>query len=381
MIRQQDEPLLRTEGGRQDARRILVIRTDRLGDLILSFPVIEALRAAYPRAEIDLLVSAYAAPLARLQRSVREVGVDGFPGVRGVPDLVRWLNLRSYDVALHLYPRPRLALSTFLARIPIRIGTRYRFYSSLFNLRVPLHRKDSGMHERDLNLLLLRPLGLSVTGATLEAGIRVPEPARAEIRGLLRQEGLDAGRPLIALHPGSGGSSLNWPLESFGRLAKLLCGEGFAVLVTGTEEERESVRTVVAAAEGKPIDLAGRLDLVRLAALLECADLVVTNSTGPLHLADALGTRVLGLFSPFRSALPDRWGPYSQPAHVLLPPGAPCDRCRSDSCADASCMERIRPEEVMRKIHEILAGRRDGPSAQAPGQDPSKDGRGEPTPP
>ena len=335
----------------QPLRRILVVRTDRLGDLILSFPVIEALRKAYPLSEIDLLVNPYAVPLARLQRSVRHVWADSYQGIRGFRDLVRWLRDRSYDSVFHLYPRPRLALATCMASIPARVGTRYRYYALLFNHRVPLHRKGSGMHERDLNLLLLQSQGIPTEGA--EAGIEIPEQIRRETIELLQQMGIHAPEPLVVLHPGSGGSSLNWPPESFGRLASILVQAGFCVLVTGAKTEQETVRTVLSTGGGGIVDLSGRLDLAHLAALLQAVDLVVTNSTGPLHLADALGTQAVGLFSPFESALPDRWAPYHQRDNVLVPSIPRCGRCKGSRCEDYNCMERISPEEVFRKILEI----------------------------
>jgi len=349
--RQAEMDSRRRKRTRQPPQRILVVRTDRLGDLILSFPVIEALRTAYPSSQIDVLVNPDAAPLARLQRSIRHVGIDGFHGLRGFFGLVRWLRQRSYDTVFHLYPRPRLALAAFLAPIPVRVGTKYRYYSLLFNCRIPLHRVGSAMHERDLNLLLLQALGIPTEGA--EAGIEIPGEIRKETLELLRHLGIYARTPLVVLHPGSGGSSLNWPPESFGRLSKILVQAGFTVLVTGTAAERETVRTLLSTGDGGILDLSGRLDLVHLAALLQAVDLVVSNSTGPLHLADALGTHVVGLYSPFECALPDRWGPCHQRENVLVPAMPRCDRCKGTSCKDYNCMERISPEEVFQKILEI----------------------------
>lgn len=335
------------------SRRLLVARTDRLGDVVLSLPVVEALCRTYPSAAVDLLVRPYTAPLARLQRSARSVETDDLPGLKGLPALVRKLRRSEYDVIFHLYPRPRLALAAFLAGIPIRVGTRYRYYSFLFNRRIPLHRPDSGLHERDLNLLLLE--GAGIPTASVEAGIQVPGRGRQEVVAILREKGLNKSRPTAVLHPGSGGSSLAWPPGHFARLASLLAHERFAVLVTGSVQEKPLARILRDAAPDNVLDLVGCLDLVQLAALLEQADIVVSNSTGPLHLADALGTKVVGLYSPFVGATPDRWAPYHQKENALLPPGPICPRCRGPRCSRYNCLAEISPQDVFEKVLAVLA--------------------------
>lgn len=333
-------------------RRLLVVRTDRLGDVVLSLPAVEALRRAYPSAAVDLLVRPYAAPLARLQRSVRRVHTDDLPGLRGLPALVSKLRRSGYDVVFHLHPCPRLALAAFLADIPVRIGTRYRFYAFLFNRRIALHRAASGLHERDLNLLLLE--GAGVPAAGVETGIEVPDPAKFEVQRMLRESGLDKSRPVAVLHPGSGGSSLAWPPDRFADLARLLTRAGCLVLVTGSSQEKPLAAIVRSTAPRGILDLAGRLDLVQLAALLGQVDILVSNSTGPLHLADALGTRVVGLYSPFLGATPDRWAPYHQKENALVPQGPICPRCKGPRCSRYNCLAEISPQAVFDRVLSVL---------------------------
>jgi ADP-heptose:LPS heptosyltransferase len=105
---------------------------------------------------------------------------------------------------------------------------------------------------------------------------------------------------------------------------------------------------------GGATDLCGELDLEHLAALLSLAALVVANSTGPLHLADALGTKVIGLFSPYRSAAPYRWGPYGQPENVFVPDGLVCKRCTRDRCEMYNCLSTIQPEAVLVRALDLL---------------------------
>lgn len=331
-----------------------MVRTDRLGDVVLSFPVVELLRAHAPSARIHMLVHPRNAPLARLQRNVERVITDPGEGPGGMPALVRLLRVPAYDVIVHLFPRPRLALAARLAGIPTRVGTRSRYYSFLFNRRVAQHRSRSNLHERDLNAQLLE--ALSVPIVPVGSGIEVPAAARRKVRELLTAAGPHPVDPFLVLHPGSGGSSLAWPATRFGRLARRMIGEGVPVAVTGTEQDGQAVRETLREAGPGAIDLSGRLGLVELAALLAEARMIVTNSTGPLHLADAVGSRALGLFSPVRCALPERWGPYSQPENVLLPPRPVCDRCRTATCREGNCMASIPVEEVFARTLDIWRG-------------------------
>jgi len=333
-------------------QRLLVARTDRLGDVVLSLPAVEALRRAYPSAAVDLLVRPYTAPLARLQRSVRRVETDDLSGLRGLPALVSRLKRSGYDAVFHLHPCPRLALAAVLAGIPVRIGTRYRFYAFLFNRRIALHRAASGLHERDLNLLLLEGAGVPTDG--VETGIEVPDPAKLEVQRMLCEAGLDKSRPVAVLHPGSGGSSLAWPPDRFAELARLLTEAGYPVVVTGSSWEKPLAQIVQSATPCGALDLAGRLDLVRLAALLEQADILVSNSTGPLHLADALGTRVVGLYSPFLGATPDRWAPYHQKENAILPQGPICPRCKGPRCSRYNCLAEISSQAVFDRVLSVL---------------------------
>jgi len=361
-----------------EVKRILLFRTDRLGDLILSLPVVEALRTWWPQARCDMLTDPRYVPAAGMQRQVGRVIPNSFRGLRGCRDLVRLLRSERYDATIHLYPRPLFAVAAFLAGIPVRLGTAYRFYSPLFKPRVPVHRKHMAVHERDLNLILL--VGLGIPRLEVSAGLVVPEEASQQVTELLRREGIDGSAPFVVLHPGSGGSSLDWPATHYAALGRSLADLGAALVLTGTDRDRDAVELVHEGMHARTTNLCGRLDLPQLAALLARSALLITNSTGPLHLADALGTRVIGLYSPFFYSSPQRWGPYSQPKNILLPETVPatsppfgsgsmplsvrstegekpskvCYRCDRKRCPHFNCMASITPERVLSKAREIL---------------------------
>ncbi|MBC7186040.1 MAG: glycosyltransferase family 9 protein [Calditrichaeota bacterium] len=340
-------------------KRFLVVRTDRLGDLILSLPVLSALKQAYPGCVVGLLVAAQTAPLVEGHPDVDILLTDDphteHRGIRGWARLVGQLRMGRFDTAILLHPTLRLALALTAARIPQRLGTAYRAYSLLFTHRVPVHRKGVARHELDLNFDLLSPI--APRPAQVAFNIPVTEEARAHVRHLLAPLRSRHAGKLVVIHPGSGGSARDWPLEHFARLADELTRQlNATVVVTGSAQESQLVDRLWQLCQQKPFRLDGRTSLKELAALLGEADLVVSNSTGPLHLAVAVGTEVIGFYCRIRACAPERWGPYGRPDSVLTPEVEPCERCTGARCPDWDCMSSISVEQALalaaRKMNE-----------------------------
>jgi ADP-heptose:LPS heptosyltransferase len=331
-------------------KRILLVRIDRIGDVVLSLPAAGLIKRHYPKAEVHFLTRPYTAPLAGLASDVDQVMVDKGGGVWS---LSREIKVRKYQAAVLLYPTARLAWALFLSGIPVRVGTAYRFYSFLFNRRVPLHRRESQRHELELNLeLVARGLGLDGREALGQESYpqMTIDPKHREAAGAKLVLGAEK---LVILHPGSGGSARDWPLRNFARLADRLGEKGLAVAVTlgpGEEKLRQEMELGMVS---KPKWISN-LDLAELAATLSLADLVVSNSTGPLHMAAAVGTKVLGIYCPVKPCLPRRWGPYG-PGHWALIPEVPvCRKCMGASCPHWDCMESLTIEAVFAKAMEML---------------------------
>jgi len=343
--------------------RILVIRTDRMGDVILSTPVLTSLKQTFPHASIAILVRPYTRDLVQGHPDVDEIicidETGHHKGISGLLILAKELKDKRFDVALVLHPTFRLALLTFLARIPLRVGTGYRAYSFLFNKRIYHHRKRSNRHEVDLNLEVSHAIGANIDA--VEFKFYIPEEAINKLRKHLDFSTM-AKRPLVVLQPGSGGSARDWPLHRFGELATQLVQQLNAhVIVTGIKSEKALVDKVQKTAEVEIQRVDGLLSIKELAALLQRADLVIANSTGPLHLAVAVGTEVIGLFCPIKPCLPQRWGPYKPGARtwqkdsVIMPPTPECDKCIDVSCQNWDCMEAISVLQVFDLAKKKLA--------------------------
>jgi len=334
--------------------KILISRTDRIGDVVLSLPVARALKSVNPQALVHFLVREQTAPVIENQS-----GIDGTviyqDGERGAELLGSHLAETRYDAVICLYPRPALAWAFFRAKIPVRIGTARRWYSFLFTHRVNVSRRSSGRHEKDLNLDLLRPLGIDPDYAL------VPElnlqPAGNAVTELLPEiEG--NGRPVAVIHPGDGGSAANWPLARYAALAGRLSEANIDVIITGLASEKDRHYAAFGGFLGKERILTGHTSLRELLAVLARADIFIGGSTGPLHLAAALGTPVVGLYGPIRTTTPDRWGPCGR-GHIVLTPDVPVCRCAVGRCKFGNCMERITLETVYSACVQILdrAGR------------------------
>ena len=238
----------------------------------------------------------------------------------------------------------------------MRIGTGYRYYSFLFNRRVYAHRKTAERHEVEYNLDLLAPLGCAALPVKpLDVPLDIPRGVRERASMMLRDAGV-TGR-FVVIHPGSGGSAREWPLEHFGLLArKFIEVLNIGVVVTGTAGESARVEGVARASSGRAVNLAGRLSVKELAAVLQKASLLVANSTGPLHVGVAVGTPVVGLFPQIPVMGPRRWGPYTDNARVLVPAKPPdCDDCAGSAGIPCACMASITVETAFAAAAELLA--------------------------
>jgi ADP-heptose:LPS heptosyltransferase len=334
------------------ALTFLVSRTDAIGDVVLTLPVAGWLKQQHPGCRVVLIGRRYTAAVAAACPWVDDFLEYGeqFAG----PTLAE---LRSYEAAaiIHVFPNKRLAWLAKEAKIPVRIGTRNRLFHWLTcNRLVALSRRHSPLHEAQLNLQLLAPLGYRTPlalPAVAELVRLVPAvPLRPEFQALLAAR--RPGQLNVILHPRSRGSAREWGLAHFGQLARLLHAAGHRVFISGTLDEgaelavanwfREHRSYIVA-------DLTGQLDLPEFIAFIAAADGLVAGSTGPLHLAAALGRHALGLYPPIRPMHPGRWGPLGPHAGYLVFDRPDCQDCRAQPAA-CTCIKAIEAATVAAQI-------------------------------
>lgn len=356
------------------APKILVIRPDRIGDVILSTPVVQALKQQYPSAEITFMVRDLVAPLLRGVEGIDRVYIydpDGrHRGIRGFFRLMEEMKAQKFQIAIVLHSTMKIAAALYGIGIPNRIGPLSKIHSFFFYNRGTRQRRSLvEMHEADYNLQLLRKLGVRVGTNQIPTRVAVSDEKKVWAKEWLRDRGWDpvstpeGHAKLIAVHPGMGGSALNWPEPHYVELVRALKREGHQVLVTcGPAEgdlllriEEELKRT-----GEKVIFYGGPGSVDHLAALFQNCSVTIAPSTGPLHVAVAVGCPVVTFYPPIRVQSAIRWGPYVQNEDRagILVPEVYCGedfKCRGSICNYFPCMKSIGPRQVMEEINKQLA--------------------------
>jgi ADP-heptose:LPS heptosyltransferase len=240
-----------------------------------------------------------------------------------VKELSHLLKAGDFDAVIFFYPRFSLALAARMAHIDRRVGTGYRSYSLLLNERVKLHRKDSGKHELDLNYDLAKSTFPGLPRH--EPHLAVLEQEILSAQALLAKHSVDLGEPYVIVHPFSHGSSPNWSLENYLLLVRELVSAGVTVLITGSQQERQRQGSFFTGSPGGVVNVAGETDLRQLKGLIKAAAMVVTSSTGPIHIATAVGTFAVGIYPPVAALSPVRWEPRGSANKLFVPAVTPND--------------------------------------------------------
>jgi len=330
--------------------RILISRNDRLGDLILALPFVETMKIRYPECQIEVMASLYASPILENNNRINNIfRVQNDQLAIDKPykkDLLRRITQRSYKVVIALYPERRVCQLFHRAKIPFRVGTAGRFHSVFFNYHLFHSRKSNLKHEYEYNLDFLE---------FFREGKIVTTPRvylyRKEINyatEILKKAGVE--NSFVVLHPGSSGSAERWPVNRFIQLYQALTQSGLSVVISGSEPEGVMIDGICAKL-GIPVKkITGETDLRTLAAVLSLATVVVANSTGPLHLATAVDTKVVGLYSGKDVMSPKRWGPLGDNHRVIQPSGIKCN-CPPKQCR---CMETITVDQVADQVVSLF---------------------------
>lgn len=337
-----------------EPKNILIVRTDRIGDVVLSLPLARIIKQYYPKAKVSFLVREYTKALVENNRFVDEVIVLQEDSLKILIDKnVEQLEKKKFDTAIIVYPTFKIALLIFLAGIKNRIGSGYRLYSFLFSEKVYEHRKDALKHELEYNLSLLSKLGIEHSGGinNVSFDLDVNKSSLNKVESLLSSLGMNDKAKFVIIHPGSGGSAVDLPIEKFLELIKLLTDKKIKVILTGSESEKEICDKL--SLNEYVFNLAGRLNLDELIALISKSSLLVANSTGPIHIAAALGKFTFGFYPKVKVCSAKRWGPYTD-KKFIYEPEIECDNCTVEQCEKLNCMNSINITRVYNDILNVL---------------------------
>jgi len=335
-------------------KNLLIIRTDRIGDVVLTLPLAQIVKKYYPECKVSLLLTEYTKTLAAENPYIDEILILRTENKK--VSLVKNLSVlerHHFDSCIVVSPSFIMALIVFLSEIKLRIGTGYRWYSFLFNSKIFAHRKFAEKHELEFNIDMLKPLGIDYTPKKeeLDYSIKADNVSHIETESLFAEEKINPRKPIIIIHPGSGGSSVDYPASKFKELIELIMQiPGTQVILTGSEQEINLCSLMEI--PGKTKNFAGKLSLARLIALIEKSHIFIANSTGPLHLAAALGKYVIGFYPNQLACSSKRWGPYSDKGFVFTPDNE-CEDCKREQCASENCMNSIKAADVFGTVQKI----------------------------
>jgi heptosyltransferase-2 len=335
-------------------RRILIRQVNWVGDAVLTLPAVEAIGDRFSGAEIVLLARPWVGGLFVGHPSVDRVVELPPAGLRhGISD--RWRLAKSLaherlDLAV-LFPNSfEAALLPWVARVPRRVG--YATDGRGWMLTDPLEKQSPPFRPHQVERYLAIARALGGDGPSIPR-LSVPVGAEQKAGQILRDSGVGEREPIVAVNPGSVyGSAKRWPAARFAAMADaLVTSRGVRILLIGSEGERPVLEQVAQRMCSPAVNLAGRTDLPTLMGVLAQARLLVSNDTGAMHMAAAIGTPVLAIFGPTDA---EATGPLGQSMRLVRQP-VPCSPCLLRECPiDHRCMTRISVEQVFRAAAELL---------------------------
>jgi heptosyltransferase I len=368
----------------RDFRRILLIKLSAVGDVVHTIPVLNALRRRYPSAQIDWLVTPAIAELLRHNPAISNViefARDDWSKPWRLTPFVNYARLagklraNSYDLVVDMHGQFRTAVFVLASGAPVRIGfdrprasvwdaSPRRFPAEArkhawhgaregswlaYTHHIPVPSLD--IHAVDRYLSVGAMLGLEA--APPDFSFPIPQAASASVDTLLHERGL-AGAPLLAMAPGTIWETKHWGTGKFAEVARHFLHKGFAVALMGSRRERIVCEAVARLAPGA-VDIAGETTLTELVALIRRSAISVTNDSGPMHLAVALGRPVVCIFGPTDPV----WiGPYGR-AGAVLQAGVPCSPCllrQLSRCHHGHvCMEDVSARAVIERMEHVLS--------------------------
>jgi len=331
------------KGGSASVKNIIISRTDSIGDVILTLPLAKILKDHFPGIRIAFLGKGYT-------KAVIEscAFVDEFIEVNDFLTQEVLISGEKPDAIIHVFPVKEIAQRAKSLGIQTRIGTTNRLYHWLTcNKLVKLSRKNSDLHEAQLNTKLLNPLGIEA-GFSLETlgdsfGFSKIHALSEPLASLIHPQKFN-----LILHPRSQGSAREWGLDNFIALIRLLPQDQYKIFISGTAKERESLDDLFDAAGDLVTDICGKMDLTMFIAFINACDGLVANSTGPLHIAAALGKKAIGIYPNIRPMHPGRWQPLGPQASYVTSTQT-CAHCKTNP-AKCDCMKSIPPSAIIEKL-------------------------------
>lgn len=379
-----------------DFSRILLIKPSALGDVVHTLPVLVKLRARYPRAQIDWLITPENAEVVRYHPALSNVVLFArrdfskrgrrWRAFLSFFDLLKQIRSAKYELIIDMHGQVRSAFFALISGARVRIGFDRPVKRGLtvsaehdlknipnhgwrgaregswiaYTHRIPIPTLD--VHAIDRYLWVAPLLGLDDNPPDLT--IHLSPQATSKVNRLLKEQGVPVSKPLVVLVPGTIWETKHWTIEGFAGVARQFLQDGFAVALAGTMRDQQRCRQIAAAAPGT-CDLSGKTTPADLAALIRRAEVAVTNDSGSMHVAASLGKPMVSVFGPTN---PVHIGPYERPESVVRVdlPCSPCNYRRLSQCPfDHACMKQVTSAMVVERVRKILSTAKSHPAGVA----------------
>ncbi|MGE0267710.1 MAG: glycosyltransferase family 9 protein [Candidatus Omnitrophota bacterium] len=342
-----------------DFKNILIVRTDRLGDVVLTVPAIRAIRKKFPDARLTVLLSPLTVDLLNGLSLIDEILVDDrkgpHKGVWGFLGLIRQLRQKKFDLAVIYHTKKRTNLACFFANIPCRLGYKNNKYGGLLNYPVEDVRFKGHKHEAQYCLDLLEKIGIQSNDLALE--IARQESSNQWILDFLKSKGIETGEKIVVLHPSASDPAKQWPEGNFAQLINDMHRqkETLKFVIIGTKENRLLARGIQNKTDVEIVDTTGILTISQLVSLLARTAILISNDSGPVHMAAALGTPVISIFTRNQPGInPQRWQPLGENGRVVSVPFNDQISFKKAREYDPQTMDSITVSQVLEAVDSLF---------------------------
>ena len=338
-------------------KRILITRTDRIGDVAISTPVFKAVREAYPKSHIAVIVRPYAKDVVDGNPYIDEVILYDKYGkhktIIGSTKFTLMLLRKKFELAIVLHPTNRMHIITFLACIPNRVG--FRKKSGYLLTKAIIHNKQLGLkHELEYTLDVIKAIGVPTANERLYFPVK--RDTEKQIKESLKSMGVVGPDKLIAIHAAASCASKRWPVSSFARLAdELIIRYGARIVVVSSPGDSKYAKDMIKEMRHDALDFSGKTTVGELGALIKQCALLISNDSGPVHIAVSVGTPVISIFGRKNAGLgPERWKPLGE-EDIIFHKNVGCPKCLAHNCNNKfKCLTAISVAEVLEASGKIL---------------------------
>ncbi len=350
------------DAGWEDVKNILCVRLDTIGDVLMTSPAIRALKEGHPARKVTLMTSSRGAEAAALIPEIDDVIIYDLPWMKATPErpnnrydkaIIDCLKKRKFDAAVIFTVFSQnpwaSAFLCYLAGIPLRLAqSRENPYQLLSHWVKDTETAATARHEVRRQLDLVETVGAVTTDQRIL--IEVSKDAVQAVHHRLSRRGLDFDQPWVVIHPGASAPSRRYRPDGFAAVARKLMQGGFQIVFTGDRSERRLVKQIQRVIGGTTYSLAGYLSLVDLAALLKQAPMLISNNTGPVHVAAGVGTPVVDIYALTNP----QHTPWGVPSRVVSH-DVPCKNCLKSVCplGHHNCLRLVRPAQVVQAVYSL----------------------------